>query len=229
MNDTISFIKVTAAIGSVFGIGSLIAYIYNLIKSIRYKNPYTIYDTLSLFKEEGFKNSWRICVIIFLIFSMFAIVFTNAAAQELLGINDIEFKSSGTYCYLVKIENNKYEYVLPGQIRIENDSVEYEYGLETHTRHYTNYYIEKVHFSNGGYLYFNDFDVEPGIRATEYDQNGNEWICTLLNKHAYSPNIDETTHLSTKNICFLIFELASIIFAIVCLSCKKVNTRSENE
>lgn len=217
MNETILFIKIVAAIGSVFGIGSLIAYIYNLIKSIRYKKPYTIYDTLSLFKEEGFKNSWRIGLILFLIFSMIAVVFTNAAAQEVLGIYNIELKPSGTYCYYVNIKNEKYEYTLPAQIRIEHYSTDYFNGsLERHKVH-KDYHIEKVYFSNGGYLYFEDFSVELNESATNCDQNNKKWECTLLNKHAYSPNIVETKHTSTNNICFLIFELASIIFAIVCL------------
>ena len=221
MTGFIKLLKIIAAASSIFSITTLVTYIFSVIKSVRYKYPYTIYDTLATFKADDFKNSWRISIIIFLIISMFAIIFTNAAALELIGNDNIELKPSGTYCYFVNIKNNKYDYTLPAQIRVEHSSQTYYNGSRERIRYYKDYYIEKVYFSNGGYLYFEDFSVKPDVTSENYDQSGRKWTCTLLRESAYSPHIKETSHINTKEICFLIFELTSVGFAIVCLICKK--------
>ncbi|MGN0451352.1 MAG: hypothetical protein ACI4FN_04455 [Acutalibacteraceae bacterium] len=152
-----------------------------------------------------------------LIISFFATLISNNVVQELVGIDDIRLKSDGVYSYYVEISNDKYSYTLPAQIRIdtETDDSDSDRGI---TKTYNHYTVEKVYFTNGGYLDF-DFDYITDIKETSYgiDQKGDYWECTILNKHAYSPYIKETSAFNFINIFLLILEIVTIGFVTLTL------------
>lgn len=85
--------------------------------------------------------------------------------------HNIELKHRGTYCFYVKAPDGNHSYTFPAQIFIE----EYEKEEREKTYKYRFYFIEKVYFSNGGYLDFTkSFDVKINKRAYLYDQDGVE-------------------------------------------------------
>ena len=131
-------------------------------------------------------------------------------------MNNLKLKPEGTYCFYVEATRNYSKtYTLPAQIRIEKESEEVGEGKE---RTYTYYYIEKVIFSNGGYLDTGDLgSVEINEASYFYDNEDNEWELVLLNEHAYSPNVKETNNATWFDISFLSLEIISISILIYAL------------
>ena len=67
-------------------------------------------------------------------------------------------------------------------------------------------------------LTFEDFnEVEINTPTSLTDTNERDWKCTLLNKHAYSPNVEETNSLSVLIIIEFIAGLIGNLFLFVFL------------
>ena len=153
----------------------------------------------------------------FILIGIAVILFTlwsNAWFKELIGYDNIETKPSGTYCYYVEITGNK-KYTLPAKVNVDVYSDEVAEGK---SQTYHDYYIEKVYWSNGGYLYFGDNDerMEVNDSITLYDQDENEWEVKLLNKSAYCSDFKNTSSLDDPiNIILGLILLASEIFVWV--------------
>ena len=153
---------------------------------------------------------------VFLIISLIAALFTNAAIHQLVGIHNLKLKPEGTYCFYV--EAHRYggkTYTLPAQIRVEKETDEVSEGK---TRTYTYYYIEKVFFSNGGWLDTEDYEPDSiNEPSYHYESNGDGWELVLLNEHAYSPNVEETNNADWFGITVMLLEVSSISFLLYAL------------
>ena len=111
---------------------------------------------------------------------------------------------------------------VPAQIRVEVDSDD----DEEHRHYWRNYYIEKVYFDNGECLDFTENleDVSLSGTVSLYDQYETKWKCTLLNKHAFCPHIEETSHVTTRSLVELIFLLLIVLYNwIGCMAIDKKN------
>ena len=101
-------------------------------------------------------------------------------------------------------------YVLPAEI-----DVVIEYADQVSKE----YYVKTVYFSNGGYLETYDMDsLDIGDHSWHETYNGDEWKIRLLNKHAYSPEVEETNNATSEDIASLIVELlipAFFLFALL--------------
>lgn len=213
-----------SSIALLFCIIAIISSSKEFLKAIKNKEKLPFKKlTNSVCSFFGGKNSrW---IIPLLIISFFTALISNNVVQELIGIDDIRLKDEGTYSYYVEISNDKYNYTLPAQIRIEKDIdvTETENGATTKTRNC--YTVERVYFTNGGYLDF-DSDYITDIKETSYgiDQKGDYWEYTILNKHAYSPYIKETSALNFINIFLLILEIVTIGFVTLTLIINQKHT-----
>lgn len=161
---------------------------------------------------------------IIMVISTIAMIITNTAMHQLVGVNDLRLKPTGTYCFYV--EATKYggkTYTLPAQIRIET---EIEEVSENSSRTYRYYFVDKVIFSNGGYLNTENMEsIEINDRSRFYDNNDDEWELVLLNKHAYSPYVVETNNATWLDLMFLMIRVISIF--IVFYSMYRHNTNSK--
>lgn len=213
-----------SSLALLFCIIAIISSLKEFLKSIKSKEKLPLKKlTNSVCSFFGSKNSrW---VIPLLIISFFTTLISNNIVQELIGVDDIRLKDEGIYSYYVEISNDKYNYTLPAQIRIGKDIsvTETENGETTKTRNC--YIVERVYFTNGGYLDF-DSDYITDIKETFYgmDQKGDYWEYTILNKHAHSPYIKETSALNFINIFLLILEIVIIGFVTLTLIINQKHT-----
>lgn len=198
-----------------FSILIVLYYTYQAIKGFFKKEKWTFKEWIDEIGCElyGLAGKWSQLV---LIVSAIALLLTNTTIHQFVGINNLKLKPEGTYCFYVEATRNYGKtYTLPAQIRIEKERDEVGEGKE---RTYTYYYIEKVIFSNGGYLDTENLDrVEINEASYFYDNEDNEWELVLLNEHAYSPNVKETNNATWFGITFLSLEIFSISILLYAL------------
>ena len=198
-----------------FSILIILYYTYQAIKGFFKKQKWTFKEWIDEIGSEiyGLAGKWSQII---LIVSSIALLLTNTTIHQFVGINNLKLKPEGTYCFYVEATSSYGKtYTLPAQIRIEKESEEVGEGKE---RTYTYYYIEKVVFSNGGYLNTEDLEsVEINESSYFYDDEDNKWELTLLNEHAYSPNIKETNTATWFDITFLSLEIISMSILLYAL------------
>ena len=155
---------------------------------------------------------------VFLIISLIATLTTNTAFHQLVGIHNLKIKPEGTYCFYVEASPYKGKvYTVPAEIRIEKETK--EIGDKTQT--YTYYYIERLVFSNGTEIQIDVWDsVEINKSAYHMDSTGDEWNLTLLNKHAYSPLIEENNNADWFGVTVLAIEVLSVAFLLFAMCWK---------
>ena len=157
-------------------------------------------------------------VIAFFVISFFASILSYPGFHQLIGLHNLEFEETGTHCYFVTISNEKHSYTLPAEISIEEESTDTSHKIRR-------YYIEKVYFSNGGFLQFDERDyVQIGKTYSFYDQDEQLWDCVLLNQHAFSPYIQETNHAPWYSVVFFFIGLAANGFLIIVIK-KHLSTK----
>lgn len=202
-----------------FPILIVLYYVFKAIQGLFRKQKWTFNEWIEVIGRElyGFAGNWTKNLIIV---SAIALLLTNPAIHQLVGINNIRIKPVGTYCFYVEAtRNGSKTYTLPAQIRIEEYDEDEDEGR---VRVYRYYYIERVYFSNGGYLdtdYLDDVDINKP--AVFYDDDNNEWELVLLNEHAYTPEVKETNNASWLPMAFLFIEVVSIIIVLYALSKSK--------
>ena len=152
------------------------------------------YEAISLFEKLPVFLCILSIVLVFLSSSMFL---------EIIGYHHLALKDPGTYSFQVEIscaDDEHNTYYLPAEISVELES------NNDNSRPYNDrsFYIKKIHFSNGGYLYFqNETEILVDWPSFIVDQNGCEWECTLINKHYPTKKIKESTDITTKDFIFL--------------------------
>lgn len=146
-----------------------------------------------------------------LIVALTSTLLTNTAVHQIVGIHNLKIKPTGTYCFYVKASRlGGKTYTVPAEIEIEKEAEEVGDNKE---RTYTYYYIERFFFSNGTEIKLDVWDpVQINEASYHTDSNGDEWEITLLNKHAYSPHIEETNNADWFGITILAVEVLPVAF-----------------
>ena len=192
-------------------------YVVKAVQGLFKKHKWTFNEWIGIIGHElyNFAGNWTKILIIA---SMIALLLTNPAVHQLVGINNLRIKPEGTYCFYVEAtRNGDKTYTLPARIRIEEDRED-----EDERRIYRYYYIERVYFSNGGFLDTEDLDAVSINKPTVfYDDNENKWEFVLLNEHSYTPEIKETNNASWISITILCIQIASSIIVLYALSKSK--------
>lgn len=185
-------------------------YLFILIKRKVKKEPFTLVEWLMQIQAELVATAGKFAIPLLLLVILASLI-TSQAVHQLVGIHNLELKPEGTYCFYVEATNEKGKtYVLPAEI-----DVVIEYADQVSKE----YYVKTVYFSNGGYLETYDMDpLEIGDHSWHETYDGDEWKIRLLNKHAYSPEVEETNNAAPSDIAYLIVELlipAFFLFALL--------------
>ena len=188
-------------------------YLFILIKSKVKKEPITIGQWLVQIQAELVAMAGKFATPLLLIVILASLV-TSQAVHQLVGIHNLELKPEGTYCFYVEATNEKGKtYVLPAEI-----DVVIEYADQVSK----DYYVKSVYFSNGGYLDTCDMDpLQIGDHSWHETYDGDEWKIRLLNKHAYTPEVEETNNATSEDIASLIVELLIPAFFLFALCYKE--------
>ena len=160
-----------------------------------------------------------------LIVALLSTLLTNTAVHQFFGIYNLKILPAGTYCFYVEASQfGEKNYTVPAAVKIEKETEEVGDNKE---RTYTYYYIERFFFSNGNEIELDVRDsVEINKSAYHIDSNGDEWELTLLNKHAYSPQIKETNNANWIIITFLSIEVISVLFLLFAMYRKSENNET---
>lgn len=159
-----------------------------------------------------------------LIVALLSTLLTNTAVHQFLGIYNLKILPAGTYCFYVEASQfSTKNYTVPAEVKIEKETEE----VGDKERTYTHYYIERFFFSNGNEIKLDVWDsVEINKSAYHIDSIGDEWELTLLNKHAYSPQIKETNNADWFSITILAIEVISVVFLLFALYRKSENNET---
>ena len=198
--------------------------LWKKIKAIFSMEKLSLSEIMEWTSDEMGKVFGKVASIFFVV-SLFSTLISSTGIHDLIGYHNIELEPSGTYCYYVEASDGEHLYTLPAQVFVE----EYEKEEGERTYKCRLYYIKKVYFSNGGYLDFSkSWDVKLNKRAILYDQNDKEWECTLLNEHAYTPQVKESK--DTVSFVFTIVCLSAHVFVLVSLFLnRKENKKQESK
>lgn len=218
MSTICSIATIIVALGSLIWILSILSLAF---KRVFRKERFTLSETLPL-KSTYENNKVKTSIVIIIVIILF--LAGDKTFLELIGHHSLEYENSGTYCYYVELTeyHGDNTYTVPAQIRVEVDSDD----DEEHRHYWRNYYIEKVYFDNGECLDFTENleDVSLSGTVSLYDQYEIKWKCTLLNKHAFCPHIEETSHVTTRSLVELIFLLLIVLYNwIGCMAIDKKN------
>lgn len=191
-------------------------YLFVLIKRKAKKEQITIEQWLVQIQADIRATAGKFATPLFLIVILASLV-TSQAVHQFVGIHNLELKPEGTYCFYVEATNeNGKTYVLPAEVEAVNETVDVS---PERTKTYRIYYVRTVFFSNGGYLDTYDMDpLEISDHSWHETYDGDEWKIRLLNKHAYSPEVEETNNAAPLDIAYLIVELlipAFFLFALL--------------
>lgn len=199
-------------------------YIFTAIRSLVQKQRISFSQWIEQIKIEvqGFAGNFTK---VFLIVSLIAVLVTNTTLHQLVGIHNLKIKPEGTYCFFVEASQSVGKtYTVPAEIKIVKETEEVGDDKE---RTYTYYYIKRFIFSNGTEIEIDVWDdVQINKSAYHIDTNGDEWELTLLNKHAYSPKIEETNNADWFGITFLVIEVLPVAFLLFALCWRNKNNES---
>ena len=164
-----------------------------------------------------------------LIVALIANIVTDTTVHQLVGVHSLPSKPTGTYCFYV--EASRYggkTYTLPAEIRVEIETEDVG-NDKTETRKC--YYIEKVFFSNGGWLDTADLysiEINETVHFCDYDTD-DEWKLTLINKHAYTPYVTETDNATPADVARMLADNFPIAFVLFALCRKEHSDDDSNE
>ena len=132
----------------------------------------------------------------------------SPTVHQLVGIHDLELKPQGTYCFYVEAHREGGNtYILPAEVAVVKETFEVS---ETKSETHTYFFIQRVFFSNGGWLDTDDGNSDIIDEASLFYDDDNKWELTLLNEHAYSPLVKETDNADWLDITFLLIKLSSV-------------------
>ena len=125
----------------------------------------------------------------------------------------------GEYCYYVLATNKSNKtYTLPAKISKRFDV----YIEEDDTRTQTTYYVEKVYFENGGYLYFEDtceLDYNKNTKVFENsyatDQRERDWQIEFTGRKTYNENFEETEPFKAGKLILPFISVAITIINMI--------------
>lgn len=208
--------KLFCEISAIFLIWFLLKYLYSIIR----KKEKPVAGTLTQsFFEECLKNKTDLFLLLFLVI-IIVNIFTNPFFRYEIGYHHLETEPLGSrYAYYVIAESSAgKEYTLPAEVVFSYDSdpdIRYDHTVfdyKEKEEYYDTFIVQRVYFSNGGYLFFEDGLIfkKPNEKISDVDQNGKDWEITLTDRYTKSDMITEYNSLTKSDF---IFYCTTIIFA----------------
>ncbi len=198
---------------------SFLFVIYSVYYAVKQKvngHPFTFAKWIEWISIElsGFGGYLKTVLVI----SLIAVFVTSPAVHQLVGVHNLELKPEGNYCFYVEAtRNGDKTYTLPAEISVRT---EYEEDIDGKSKSKHVYHIEKVFFSNGGWLDTTDSEpVDIGASISFFDESenwleGDYWKFVLLNEHAYSPYVNETNNAAFWDITIVLLEALCVGFLL---------------
>lgn len=161
-------------------------------------------------EDKGSYKVYKIGIIIAII----STILICAPFQEIIKLSNIEFKPNGEYCFYVILENDEglNSQTVPARIKISQSSEDVEgvYG-EQRTAYFIHYNLKEVYVEGKaiqmhGELTLNNYE-------TVEDDNGNYYVCKLINERAYFPDKAFDNGITVFSVVFLILQLSVFIAA----------------
>lgn len=182
--------------------------IYNLIKSAIKKDFKEIKELFINISDTAKKFPF-IYNLIF-IFIIIGMILCTPEISFYLGINDLELIPNGYFIYNVKIQSydDLTTYTRPAAIEKSSHCVK---DRENSHKCYPEYYVHYVYTSDDDYITFEKGSLVSIDSPRElYDDTGNYYHVTLLNKKGYVEGVTES-HPSLLQILIVIAEMVTII------------------
>lgn len=165
--------------------------------------------------------------------------------HDIIGIHSLTEKTEGTYCFYVQAQNEAGEqFIVPAEIKKEVASDIAPVGDGEKVKNTSYYHIKKLFFDNGEVVEFQEDskcrtnsikdNYEEATKAHGerfFDLGWNEWNCVIINKHAYSPCVSETTSATVSNIIWIVAGFLAIMFewiGLIYLRIKEQKQRSKS-
>lgn len=173
---------------------------------------YAIFEKSSYpyFKEVSIQlRNFAPNVFIFFVVAMVSLIITSPMIHDLIGLHNIYLKEYGTYCFYVEIDGD----VLPAGITVEKET-----GDDEGEKTVIHYYLRCVD-DNGRIITFKEREnsVFIGKLTTVYDDEGYMYDCKLLNEHAYSKNIKETSDADVVSVVLFLIQFVPISLVLIAL------------
>ena len=186
--------------------------LWKIIKRILRK-PFKFDSNISYLLKNWLFSALIVCVII--------AIFCSPCFYTTINYHNLQLEPVGGrygYATLAESEYNK-TYTLEAEVNIGEDKItdlKYDYNIADYievTKSVKEYYISRIYFNNGGYLYFEESLIFDSINdtCTGTDQNGKEWEVTLLNNHI---GILTEEHNPLDTLYYITW-ICSIVFTIL--------------
>ena len=193
MNPIYYMIKTFSSISYVCIVISVIGIIKTIIDKDNIKNS-------DFFKGLGnCSDNIMIIIRIATIVMVTSIVLYSPFSQQILRINDINLKPTGTYCYAVDIDGKKY----PAKIQKTNDEEkEYLYYIQE----IYNYPVELACYDE------DPVKINETQTAITYDDEERDVFITLLNEHYPTDEFEEDSYITPFYIITFMLKFSAVAF-----------------
>lgn len=189
-----SILNVLAPLAVLFPAVILVGSFFKMIKERNLSMESIAHDQRGTFLLQQF-------TIPFLIVAIIAVLATEPAVHQIVGVNNLEIKPKGTYCFYLEA-TDKYgsTYEMPAEIEVTED----DDGDRV-------YFVKKAYFSDGDYIDMEDEEIYADIdEEFSFEKGRSKWSFVLLNEHAYCSDIEETNLITPLSIIFLVLQLACL-------------------
>ena len=171
-------------------VGITISLVRGIILHIFKKDKKSIYAVFEELKKHAKNNIFKYSIVFIAV--IIITLFTSRNLLLVLGSRNLKTIPNGDYTYYVKMKkaDKDKEYTLPALI---SKTYNCDEDVDNKLNCSSIYLLNKVYFSNGGYLYFED-DNELYInkKVSLYDYKGDKYEITLINEHAYVEGVNES-------------------------------------
>lgn len=158
-----------------------------VISAVTNRNVPFVSDTF--FAEMKLPTRKILMICLHTVFILGILFSTKSLYVNVFDTDDIRLLPDGEYCYYVRAENEKGKtYRLKAEIQKENDE----------------YCVERLFFSNGGYIYLNS-DYEPyGEKIRTTDEDHKEWEVKITSRKTRHKKVDEPEReFSISDVSFI--------------------------
>ncbi len=151
---------------------------------------------LPLLKNLKYEKVLHIFAIFLYVLCSVLLIFNSTQILYMLGCEDMRIMPEGTYCRKVYItsESDK-TYLLPAKIY----------------KHEGEYCVDRVYFSNGGYLTFGDEYAEFDETVNSFDRQERYWTIRLTNQKAYHSDVQEEYSFDVWHL------IANVVMSVIIL------------
>lgn len=151
-------------------------------------------------KNMSFVRKKILMICVHFVFILAILLSTKYVYVAVLDSDDIRLMPDGEYCYYVRAENeNGKRYKLKAQITKEGDE----------------YMVDRLFFSNGGYIWINSDSFRYGEKGSGTDEDHEEWEVKIINDRARHRKVDNPEFEISFHEISSLLEVSLQAFALI--------------